>query len=58
MIFIWSICDPPLPLKNQKITNDTGEGDGKLDPSTILSFSCTDKVASFFWLSFAQRGAQ
>ena len=49
-IFIWNY--PPLSLKNQKISNNAKEGEGKPDPSAILSFSCTYEAASIFRLYF------
>ena len=52
IIFIWN--DSPFPLKNQKIRNKrSGGGNGKPDPSAILSFSRTGEAASILWLDVA-----
>ena len=47
----------PFPLKNHKICNVQRRGDGKADPSAILSFCCTDEVASIFQLGIAITGS-
>ena len=54
-IFIWNY--PPLPIKNQKISNNAGEEGLETLSVRHFVFFLHREAASNFWLGFAQRAA-